>query len=78
MAPYKWILAHFANYEKIERDAWMSASLFDSLGFRKDFTLHPSLGSNAIDLVCPLSLSLKETLSRRPRSPFAVVSIILT
>jgi len=56
----------------------MSASLFDSLGFHKDFTIRPSMGSNAIDLVCPLSPSLKETLSRRPRPPFAVVSIILT
>lgn len=65
-------------WEDYERSAWMPASLFDSLGFCKDFTLHPSLGSNTIDLVCPLSLSLKETLSRRPSPPFPVVSIILT
>lgn len=76
MTPCKWILMHFVNHEKITRE--MPTLLFDSLRFCKDFTLHPSLRSNAIDWVCPLSLSLKETLSRRPRPPFAVVSIILT
>lgn len=77
MAPYKWILMHFASYEKIMTDVWMSAMLFDSLGFHKDFTLHPSRGSNAIDLVCPLSFPLKDMLPRRHRPPFAVTFIIL-
>lgn len=56
----------------------MPVLLLDSLGFHKDFALHPSLGSNTVDLICPLRLSLKEPLSRRPRPPFVVVSIILT
>lgn len=77
MTPYKWILMHFASYQKMMTNAWMSAMLFDSLGFYKDFTLHPSRGSSAIDLLCPLSLPLKEMLPRRPRPPLAVTFIIL-
>lgn len=73
---------HFTNGSsctlQVMRRLWqMSAMLFDSLGFHKDFTLHPSRGSNAIDLVCPLSFPVKDTLPRRPRPPFAVTFIIL-
>lgn len=41
----------------------MSALLFDSLEFHKGFTFHPSLGSNAIDLVCLLGFLLTEILA---------------
>lgn len=47
--------------EDYGRDAWKSASLLDFLGVPARLHASPIIGSEVIDSVCPLSLSLKNS-----------------